>query len=143
MKSIIIFFLSGLLLTSCNKEKLCADAEQRIPGKILRITGPDTLQLGMTVPLIVAIAANDSFCIRKANGLILDTGRNYVQIGAELIYTGERKHNNCGCTDGQTVYTVIYFTPNVPGRYVFGTRKPSGLTNAWPVDDTTYHAIVK
>jgi len=143
MKSTITLLLLVLILASCNRKRICTDAEQRIPGKVLHITGPDSLRNGETVPLVVEVAANDSFCIKKAEALILDTMDNYVQVGANIVHTGLRSGNDCDCMKGQKIYTVIYFTPKVSGTYIFGTEKPDPLvTNGW-ADSTSFHVIVR
>jgi len=140
MKSILTVILSMLLIAACNKEKVCNEAEQKATGNVLSITGPDTLEVGKTVPLIVEVAVNDSFCVKKAEGFIINNIGNHVQIGARLIHTGYRTDNDCGCTGEQKVNTVIYFTPNVGGSYIFSSKPPSPLSNFG--DSTDYHIIV-
>lgn len=142
MKSTIASLLLVLAFASCNRERICTDAEQRIPATVLNISGPDSLKHGQTVPLIVEVAGNDSFCIKKAEAVILDTIRNYVQVGANIVHTGLRTGNSCDCMDGQKVYTVIYFTPTVTGSYVFGTGKPDSIISNGD-DSTDFHVIVR
>ena len=140
MKSIITVILSMLLLAACNKEKVCNEAEQKATGNVLSITGPDTLEIGKSVPLVVEVEVNDSFCVKKAEGFIINNIGNHVQIGARLIHTGYRPDNECGCTSEEKVYTVIYFTPNVAGSYIFSSKPPSPIVSFG--DSTDYHIIV-
>ncbi len=143
MKNVLPLIVFCLSVLSCSKEKICTGTEQRIPGKIVRISGPDSLQMGKTVPLIVEVFAGDSLCIKSAEALILDTGTNYVQIGAELVHTGPKKDNSCECRDEQMVRTIIYFTPYMAGVYLVGIKVPVDIATNHPGDSTTYLAIVK
>lgn len=95
-------------------------------GHIVRISGPDSLEVGKTVPILIEVIAPDSLCVKRAEGFIMGTGHNYLQIGARIIYTGKNA-NGCDCLETPHAHTVIYFTPEVAGRYVFGTRKPAGV----------------
>lgn len=116
--------------------------EQRIQGKIVSITGPDSLELGKTVSLLVTVAVNDSFCIKRAEGKILASRLNYIQLGADLVYSGRKDNQDCDCINEERIYTIVYFTPNVAGHYVFGIDTPTAITNVWSEDSITYHGIV-
>jgi len=143
MRQIITLLICTLLFASCQTRKTCPEGEQHIPGTVLKITGPDTLRQGQTVPLVVEVAANDSYCIRRAEGAILQTSNNYVQIGADLIHTGNTKDNDCDCMEQHTVRTIIYFTPSVAGIFAFGTSEPSPLISNGGSDSGIYRVFVK
>jgi hypothetical protein len=139
MKSILTVIVASLLFVSCNKEKQCAETEQRTDGNILTISGPDSLTIGKTIPLLIEVEVNDSFCVKKVEGVIVNNIGNHVQLGAKLVHTGYQKDNDCGCTDAETLYTVIYFTPNVAGSYVFDSKPPSPIIN---LGDSSGHEII-
>lgn len=141
MKKIIAVLLSSLLFMACNRQGVCREQEQAIPAEIIRISGPDTLELGKTVPLIIEVAGDDLFCVKRAEGFIIKQQANFVQIGASLIHTGDRKDNGCDCNDDLKLHTLIYFTPNVAGNYIF-SQHALGLTNSWQ-DSTAYRVTVR
>lgn len=142
MKIISSIILLAILFFSCNKEKLCNEAETSSPGTVLSITGPDTLSVGKTVALIVEVATNDSFCIKRADGYIVDANSNYLQIEARLIHVAA-EHKDCDCIMTPTIKTLIYFTPNKGGRYIFGTKKMDGNLGSAPGDPSNYQVFVQ
>jgi hypothetical protein len=140
MKSLVTVILLSMIVFGCDREKLCSEAEQKTNGQVLKVSGPDSLQLGKTVPLLVEVAVNDTFCVKKAEGVIIQTMGNHVQVGARLVHTGYRKDGDCACTNDETIHTVIYFTPNVPGSYTFSSEPPSPINRHGDTSD--YEIIV-
>jgi hypothetical protein len=118
---------------------LCSEATQKTAGKVLQVSGPDSLEVGKTVSVLIKVEVNDSFCVKKVEGIIIKTMGNHVQVGANLVHTGFRKDNDCGCADEKTMNTVIYFTPNVAGNYVFSTEPPSSIVD---LGDTSGQRII-
>ena len=139
MKYLVIVLFLGMFFTSCTREKLCSEAEQQTNGHVTKVSGPDTLKVGETVPILIEVAVNDSFCVKRAEGTIVATIGNHVQVGARLVHTGYRNDNDCGCTTEQTIYSVIYFTPNVPGFYNISSEPPSPIVT---FGDTSGHRII-
>ena len=144
MKSMITIGIFPFLLLSCSREQLCNQSEQTRMGDILAIHGPDTLSLGKTTVLVIEVAANDSICTKRAEGFILGvTSMDYVQIGARLVYTSG-KGDDCDCAGTNTVRTLIYFTPNKAGNYIFGSKVADATTGGNPpADSNNYHVVVR
>jgi hypothetical protein len=130
-----------LIFLSCSKEQQCSEQETSSLGNVRSISGPDTLTAGKTVALIVEVATNDSFCTKRADAYIIETSDNYVQIGASLVHV-PAGHQNCTCMNTPTIKTLIYFTPNKKGNYIFGTKKPDSTINSLAPDTSDYKVFV-
>lgn len=141
MKTFLYLFCIPFIFLSCRKDTGCNEAESNVPGIIRSISGPDTLSVGETVAIIVEVATNDSFCTKRAEGYIIDVVNNYVQIGATLVQsTADPQH--CDCAQTPLVKTLVYFTPNKKGKYLFGTQKRgSDMGNGEP-DSSAYPVVV-
>jgi hypothetical protein len=138
IKRISAILLITLLLVSCKKEEVCNETEKNKPGEVISIEGPAQMNNGETIALTIGVKAGNEYCIKKAEGLIGVANDNYVQVTANLVYTGLRRDNSCSCYSQDKIYTLLYFTPTAKGTYVFGSSEKSSLNEGIKYIVTVY-----
>lgn len=124
----IITILMTILLASCSKEEVCTETQMTMAGNVVSIEGPAEMNIGETAALTIGIAAQNDYCVQKAEGVIGKVNYNYVQVTGNLIYTGLRNKSSCTCYDQSTLHTLLYFTPTARGDYIFGTKEQTNAT---------------
>ncbi|GAA4456796.1 hypothetical protein [Rurimicrobium arvi] len=139
MKTIIPILLAVLAIGSCNKKQLCAGTETTAPATIQSITGPDRIAAGDTAAIVLTIAQPDNACIRSVEGRIVDMRDNYVQVGA-TVTVSPSGDEQCNCLQASGLKTLVYFTPETKGTYLFGTKQAEEtIGNASP--DTSVYIL--
>lgn len=143
MKHITSLLLFSILLFSCTRKDTCTDAEQTVKGEILRISGPSSLSVGERAALTVTVKADDQYCIKRAEAVIVGVQNNTVYVAANLVHTGLRAGNDCDCYNDPRIYTLIYFTPPAVGNYNFVFEKAGNWVDTTANDGGPYSVFVQ
>lgn len=123
-----------LLMFGCTSEKVCPEDVKTVEGKIVSLSGQQSIHAGEQAAITVGVRNKSSLCVKEALASFQNVGLDTLLVSAELSYIGGQNMNDCDCKRDSVVYTLLYFTPLNEGTYHFLTKGDSSVTNAHQSD---------
>ncbi len=128
--SLVLLLLA--LLSGCHPKTVCTEEFQKIPTKIVAISGQEKVKTGEQVVLTVTVLNVKGFCVKQANAYMENIGLDTLLVTADLSYSKDPVSTECECRTDSLIYTLLYFTPLNDGTYRIITKPDSSVSNAGP-----------